>query len=137
MKKVNVKKLSFILIPVVSLCLIPSILIYKSVSSSRIILKDQAKSERILLHNAKGGHACHCFPPMIANNPGFQILNITATSADFRWPAARSHSSGISPRQNLALARRSPRKPQTASGILTRHHRDPPKLWSPAGQRNG
>jgi hypothetical protein len=38
-----------------------------------------------LLHNLRGEHACHCFPPMIATNPGFQISEITSTSAKFRW----------------------------------------------------
>jgi hypothetical protein len=71
------------------LCLIAGILVFKSVSpsSSRIVLKDQAKIEKIILHNAKGDHACHCFPPMISTNPGFQIIqkDITESSASFRW----------------------------------------------------
>jgi hypothetical protein len=47
-------------------------------------LKDQAKIERIVLHNMIGEHACHCFPPMISTNPGFQITP-TSDGAKFRW----------------------------------------------------
>jgi hypothetical protein len=85
MKKLSLKKMSLIAIPL--LCLIPCIMIFKSVSSSssRIVLKDQAKYERITLHDAKGDHQCHCFPPMISTNPGFQIKDITESSASFRW----------------------------------------------------
>jgi hypothetical protein len=82
-KKINFKKVSYILIPL--LCILPCFMIYKSVSSSRITLKDQAKIDRIILHNAKGGHLCHCYAPMIAANPGFEISNKTSTSASFRW----------------------------------------------------
>jgi hypothetical protein len=83
MKKWSVKKISLVVIPV--LCILPGIMIFKSVSGSKIVLKDQARDERIMLHNMKGEHACHCFPPMIATNPGFQITAITDTSASFRW----------------------------------------------------
>jgi hypothetical protein len=31
-----------------------------------------------------GEHACHCFPPMISTNPGFQITP-TSDGAKFRW----------------------------------------------------
>ena len=85
MKRLNVKTISLIAIPV--LCLSGGFMIFQlfSSSSSRIILKDQAQFERILLHNIKGEHACHCFPPMIATNPGFNISDITSNSAKFRW----------------------------------------------------
>lgn len=65
--------------------LVPSIMLIKPFSSSRILLEDRAKIVKILLHNKKGEHACHCFPPMIAPNPGFVISNITGNSANFRW----------------------------------------------------
>ena len=76
MKKL--KKVSFIIIP--ALLLIPGIVIVKSVSSSpsRIVLKDQMKIDKIVLHDAKGDHACHCYPPIIS---GWQINDITGSSA--------------------------------------------------------
>jgi|WetSurMetagenome_2_1015567.scaffolds.fasta_scaffold45441_2 hypothetical protein len=85
MKKLNIKKVSLIAVPV--LCLFVGLMVFQpfSASSSKILLKDQAKIERIVLHNMKGEHACHCFPPMIATNPGFQISNITSDGASFRW----------------------------------------------------
>jgi hypothetical protein len=85
MKKLNLKKVGYIAIPVV--CLLGGIMIFQPFfsSSSRVVLKDQAKSERIMLHNMIGGHACHCFTPMIATNPGFQISKITSDGASFRW----------------------------------------------------
>jgi hypothetical protein len=85
MEKLNSKKASFIAIPVVGL--LGGIMIFQLFfsSSSRVVLKDQASIDRIMLHNVKGHHLCHCFPPMIANNPGFQISNITSSSASFRW----------------------------------------------------
>jgi hypothetical protein len=87
MKKLNLKKLSFILIPV--LLVIPCIMIVKSVSSSssRVVLKDQLKIDKIILHDAKGDHACHCFSPIIS---GWQIKNITDVSASFRWVCSKA-----------------------------------------------
>jgi hypothetical protein len=82
MKKLSLKKVSLFLIPV--LCFIPCFMVFKSVSSSRVILNDQAKIDRIMLHNMKGGHLCHCFPPMISTNPGFSITP-TADGASIRW----------------------------------------------------
>jgi flagellar hook assembly protein FlgD len=67
------------------MCFIPCLLIFKTDTSSKVLLKDQAKFERVILHNMIGEHLCHCFPPMIATNPGFAISNITSTSASFRW----------------------------------------------------
>jgi hypothetical protein len=85
MKKLNLKKVSYFVIPV--LCLMGGIMIFQlhSSSSSLITLNDQAKMERTILHNMKGEHACHCFPPMIATNPGFQISSIVSDGASFRW----------------------------------------------------
>jgi hypothetical protein len=85
MKRLRLKIARIAVIPVV--LAIPFVIFIKSFtsSSSWIGLKDQAKIERILLHNKKGEHACHCFPPMIATNPGFVISDITSTSANFRW----------------------------------------------------
>jgi hypothetical protein len=81
MEKMNFKKACAVAIPL--LVFIPCLLVFKSDSSS-IVLKDQAKIERIILHNMIGEHACHCFPPMISTNPGFQITP-TADGAKFRW----------------------------------------------------
>ncbi len=85
MKKLNLKKVSYVAIPLV--CLISGFAIFAfiSSSSSRILLKDQAKIDKIILHKQTGTHDCHCFTPHIASNPGFVISNITATSASFRW----------------------------------------------------
>jgi hypothetical protein len=83
MKKLNLKLASLVLIP--ALLLVPSVMVLKPFSSSRILLEDRSKIERIMLHNKKGEHACHCFPPMIATNPGFVISNTTGNSASFRW----------------------------------------------------
>ncbi len=82
MKKLNLKKVGFIVIPL--LLLIPGIMIVKSVSSSssRIVLKDQQKIDKIILHDAKGDHACDCWPPQISS---WEIKNVTDTSASFRW----------------------------------------------------
>jgi hypothetical protein len=52
------------------------------ISSSKIVLRDELKENRILLHNASGDHACDCFLPTISN---FKVSNITATSANFTW----------------------------------------------------
>ena len=85
MKKPNLKKAGYFAIP--AILLFGGIVVFQffSFSSSRIVLKDQQKIDRIILHNPVGTHDCHCFPPHIASNPGFQILNITSTSATFRW----------------------------------------------------
>ena len=85
MKKLKVKKISYVAIPVFCLCFGIMIFQLHSTSSSRIVLKDQQKIDKIILHKAVGTHDCHCFPPHIASNPGFVISNITATSASFRW----------------------------------------------------
>jgi hypothetical protein len=85
MKKLNLKKVSYVAIPVLGLCFGIMIFQLLSSSSSRIILKDQEKIDKILLHNEVGTHECHCYPPKIATNPGFKISNITSTSASFRY----------------------------------------------------
>jgi len=85
MKKLNLKKVSYVAIPLVCLISGFAIVSFFSSSSSRILLKDQAKIDKILLHKETGTHDCHCFPPHVASNPGFLISNITSTSAKFRW----------------------------------------------------
>jgi hypothetical protein len=85
MKKLNVKKVSYVAVPMLGLCFGIMIFQLRSSSSSRIILKDQVKIDKIILHNPVGTHDCHCFPPHVASNPGFSISKITATSASFRW----------------------------------------------------
>jgi hypothetical protein len=51
-------------------------------SLSQIVLADEAKEHRILLHSAAGEHACDCYQPQIAN---VTISNITSTSVDVTW----------------------------------------------------
>jgi hypothetical protein len=58
-----------------------------STSSSRIVLRDQIQTERIILHNAKGEHACHCFSPLISY---FTISNITSSEATFTWDCSEA-----------------------------------------------
>jgi hypothetical protein len=84
--KLQVKKVGFIAIPLLGVAIL-AVVFLKGFSpfSSRILLKDQEKIDKILLHNPVGTHDCHCYPPKIATNPGFRITNITATSASFRW----------------------------------------------------
>jgi hypothetical protein len=66
------------------------IVIYRSnTSPSRIVLADEAKEHRILLHNAAGEHACDCFSPLIAT---FSVSKITATSATFTWDCSSPSS---------------------------------------------
>lgn len=88
-KSVVSKRSSYIFISVffVSLCVI-GIARVQSFSSSRVVLKDQAKIERQILHNSRSHH-CHCFPPMISRNPGFEIINIGHDSASFHWVGDR------------------------------------------------
>lgn len=58
-------------------------------SSSRIVLADEAKEHRILLHNAAGEHACDCFSPLISS---FTIKDITESSATFTWDCSSPSS---------------------------------------------
>jgi len=85
MKKLSFKKISYVAIPVLFLFLGFMVFQPFSSSSSRILLKDQGKIDKILLHKEVGTHDCHCFPPHIASNPGVVISSITSTSAKFRW----------------------------------------------------
>jgi len=57
--------------------------------SNRVVLSDNIKEEREILHNADGHHACHCFSPLISY---FEISNITATSATFTWDCSSPSS---------------------------------------------
>jgi hypothetical protein len=80
MKKADLKKGLYVLIPV--LLLIPCVMIYNSVFSSRVVLKDGLQIHRQLLHNAETEHACDCFSPFIS---GFAVSSITSTSANISW----------------------------------------------------
>lgn len=84
--KLQVKKVSLIAIPLLGVVIL-AVVFLKGFSpfSSKILLKDQEKADKILLHNPVGTHDCHCYPPKIATNPGFKITNITTNSASFRW----------------------------------------------------
>ncbi len=75
------KRSSAIAVSFVVLCAI-GVFIQQSVSSSRVVLKDELQIHRKLLHNATQEHDCHCFSPFITN---FKISKVTATTADISW----------------------------------------------------
>ncbi len=77
------KRSSTIIISVSLVCLcVIGVTIYQSIFSSRVVLKDELKIHRKLLHNAEQEHDCHCYSPFITD---FNISNITSNSADFSW----------------------------------------------------
>lgn len=80
MKKSNVFKLSGYGLLMVMLAGV-SVFVFRA-NSSRIVLSDEAKEHRIMLHNAEGEHACDCFMPLISY---FNITNITSSGATFTW----------------------------------------------------
>jgi hypothetical protein len=90
MKMLRFRKMLFVMVPV--LLVIPGIMIFNSVwsSSSRVVLKDQMKIDKIILHDAKGDHACHCFAPIIS---AWSIKNVTDVSAtvSFKCSAPSSY----------------------------------------------
>lgn len=51
-------------------------------SSSRIVLADEIKEHRQLLHNGTGDHGCDCFSPLVT---GFTVSNVTSTSVTCTW----------------------------------------------------
>lgn len=82
MKKSRLFKWSgFGLLAVMLMCALVFVFLNKK-SSSRIVLADEMKEHRQLLHNAAGDHACNCFQPIIAN---VTFSNILSTSVDVSW----------------------------------------------------
>lgn len=68
---------------VAATAVVVGVFLFNSKSSScRLVLADEAKEHSIMLHNAKGDHACDCFQPIISN---VTHSNVTPTSFDVSW----------------------------------------------------
>lgn len=80
MKKSNVFKVSGYGLLVVALAGV-SVFVFHG-NSSRVVLSDNLKEQRRILHNGIGEHNCHCFMPLISY---FTVSNVTSTSATFTW----------------------------------------------------
>jgi hypothetical protein len=89
MKKANVFKWTGFGLLAVMLVGVGVSVFHTNTTSSRVVLRDELKENRTILHNALGDHACDCFSPIIAN---FKVSNITGNSADFTWDCSSPSS---------------------------------------------
>lgn len=95
-------------------------LIYRAnnTSSCRIVLADEAKEHRTLLHNASGDHQCDCFMPMIST---FTVSNITESSATFTWdcstPSSYQVNYGTSSNKGTKFPTENPTVPYTNHSV--------------------
>jgi hypothetical protein len=66
-----------------------ALVVFRTHSSSRIVLNDDLMEHRQLLHSADGDHACDCFSPLISY---FEVTDVTDNSATFEWDCSSPSS---------------------------------------------